>query len=90
MFLRKLPGEGVGPRLFSTVIRGINRVLPGVFSDGFRAEGAVKMDVFTGELSDVVMKETLRLTDKNQIVAGVAVYFHLAQALVFNFATVRS
>ena len=89
MFLRKFPGEGVRPRLFSAVIGRINRVLPGVFGDGFRSKGTIKMDVFTGELSDVVMKEALRLADKNQVMPGVAVYFHLAQAFVFNFTTVR-
>lgn len=90
MFLRKLPGEGIRPRLFGTVIRGINRVLPSVFGDGFRTEGAVKMDVFTGELSDVVMQKALRLADKNKVVASVAMDFHLTKALVFNFATVSS
>ena len=89
MFLGKLPGEGICPRLFSAIIWRINRVLPGVFGDGFRAKGTVKMDVFTGKLSDVVMQKTLRLADENQVVTGVAVYFHLTKAFVSNFATVR-
>lgn len=88
VFLRKLPGEGIRPRLFRSIIRGINRVLPGVFSNGLRTKGAVKVDVLTCELSDVVMQEALRLTDENQVVPSVAVHFHLAQAFVLDFATV--
>lgn len=89
MFLRKLPGEGVRPRLFRTVIRGIDGVLPSVFGDGFRAEGAVKVDVLTSELSDVVMQKALRLADENQVMTSVTVYFHLAETFVFYFASMR-
>gem|GEM_PF-5759654 len=51
-------------------------MLPGVLGDDLGAEGAIQVDVLTGKLADVVMKEAWRLADKNEIVTGVAMHFH--------------
>ncbi|MNG19047.1 hypothetical protein D3C84_1031660 [compost metagenome] len=64
-------------------------MLPGVFSNGFRAKGPIQVDMFPCKFPDVVMQKTLRLADKYQIVTAVTVDFHRAQAIVFNLAPVR-
>ena len=46
------------------------------------------MYMLTGKFPDVVVNEAGRLGDKNEIVPGVAVDFHLTQAVVFDFAPV--
>lgn len=76
MILRKLPKVVICPLLLATIVRIGNGESPCVDVGSSHAIGPKQVNVFTGELADVVMEERRTLCDEYQVVTGVPVNFH--------------
>ena len=48
--------------------------------------GRKQVNVFTGELADVVMEERRTLCDEDEVVAGVPMHFHGGKAFISHRA----